>query len=101
MHFLNPDLSVQTSCSLQHLPIDVERETKLDGNIKKKLAFAIQKLAELKRLATSPPSKGTVSDAANKQPPPDSKLFSRPADYQTRRKAQFEKNPKVRYCLQM
>jgi hypothetical protein len=89
---------MQSSCSLQHLPINVDRETKLDANIKKKLAFAVQKLAELKILATTSPSKDAVQDAANKQPQLDPKLFSRPADYQTRRKAQFEKNPNVHHC---
>ncbi len=35
------------SCSLLHVPIDVELETELDGEIKSWLAFAVQKLDEL------------------------------------------------------
>jgi 5-methyltetrahydropteroyltriglutamate--homocysteine methyltransferase len=39
------------SCSLLHTPIDLDRESDLDGEIKNWLAFAIQKVAELATLA--------------------------------------------------
>ncbi len=39
------------SCSLLHTPIDLERETGLDGEVKHWLAFAVQKIAELTVLA--------------------------------------------------
>jgi 5-methyltetrahydropteroyltriglutamate--homocysteine methyltransferase len=40
-------VSVSTSCSLQHVPYDVERETELDERVTGWLAFARQKLAEV------------------------------------------------------
>ena len=39
------------SCSLLHTPIDLERETDLDPEVKNWLAFAVQKVAELAMLA--------------------------------------------------
>jgi 5-methyltetrahydropteroyltriglutamate--homocysteine methyltransferase len=39
------------SCSLLHTPIDLERETSLDPEVKNWLAFAVQKVAELVVLA--------------------------------------------------
>jgi 5-methyltetrahydropteroyltriglutamate--homocysteine methyltransferase len=39
------------SCSLLHTPIDLERETGLDSQIRNWLAFAVQKVAELAVLA--------------------------------------------------
>jgi 5-methyltetrahydropteroyltriglutamate--homocysteine methyltransferase len=41
------NIHVSTSCSLQHVPYDVERETDLDPEVKSWLAFAEQKLAEV------------------------------------------------------
>ena len=41
------NLFVSTSCSLQHVPYDVELETDLDPEVKSWLAFAEQKLAEV------------------------------------------------------
>ncbi|HEY2062511.1 MAG TPA: 5-methyltetrahydropteroyltriglutamate--homocysteine S-methyltransferase [Amycolatopsis sp.] len=40
-------VSVSTSCSLLHVPYDVERETSLDGRVKGWLAFAQQKVDEV------------------------------------------------------
>jgi 5-methyltetrahydropteroyltriglutamate--homocysteine methyltransferase len=49
---LGPDrLIVAPSCSLIHVPIDLELETRLDPEIREWLAFAVQKLDELKVLA--------------------------------------------------
>jgi 5-methyltetrahydropteroyltriglutamate--homocysteine methyltransferase len=43
----NRRLIVSPSCSLLHVPVDVEQETKLDAGVKAWLAFATQKLAEV------------------------------------------------------
>ncbi len=54
---------VAPSCSLLHVPIDLDQETKLDAELKSWLAFAKQKLAEvvtLKRALAAPQS---VADA--------------------------------------
>jgi 5-methyltetrahydropteroyltriglutamate--homocysteine methyltransferase len=45
------DLVVSTSCSLQHVPLDVEAEPTLDDELKSWMAFARQKVAELATLA--------------------------------------------------
>ncbi|WP_291839372.1 5-methyltetrahydropteroyltriglutamate--homocysteine S-methyltransferase [Brevundimonas sp.] len=42
---------IAPSCSLLHTPIDLERETALDAEVKDWLAFAVQKIAELAALA--------------------------------------------------
>jgi 5-methyltetrahydropteroyltriglutamate--homocysteine methyltransferase len=44
-------LYVAGSCSLLHSPVDLNEETKLDAEFKNWLAFAIQKLGEIKALA--------------------------------------------------
>jgi len=50
---LGERLWIAPSCSLLHVPVDLDGEQKLDGEIKSWLAFAIQKLAELKLLAAA------------------------------------------------
>ncbi|WP_298330547.1 5-methyltetrahydropteroyltriglutamate--homocysteine S-methyltransferase [Haloactinopolyspora sp.] len=45
------DVAVSTSCSLLHVPYDVDGETKLDRRLKSWLAFAEQKVAEVATLA--------------------------------------------------
>jgi hypothetical protein len=66
--------TVQPSCSLQHVPIDLDLETKLEPAVKSKLAFAVQKLAELTQVAAAAPGSGVSSAAAGQvkapQPPP-------------------------------
>ena len=52
-HKLGKRLWLAPSCSLLHVPVDLASETKLDGEVKSWLAFAIQKLAELRVLATA------------------------------------------------
>jgi 5-methyltetrahydropteroyltriglutamate--homocysteine methyltransferase len=47
---LGARLWLAPSCSLLHVPIDLELETELDGEIKSWLAFAVQKLEELATL---------------------------------------------------
>ncbi|MCX2561934.1 5-methyltetrahydropteroyltriglutamate--homocysteine S-methyltransferase [Acetobacter farinalis] len=44
-------LVLAPSCSLLHVPLDLERETDLDAEIKSWLAFAVQKISELRVLA--------------------------------------------------
>jgi 5-methyltetrahydropteroyltriglutamate--homocysteine methyltransferase len=46
-------LWIAPSCSLLHVPVDLANEHKLDAEIKSWLAFAMQKLEELKTLATA------------------------------------------------
>lgn len=44
-------LWVASSCSLLHVPVDLDNETKLDSELKSWLAFAKQKLAEISLLS--------------------------------------------------
>jgi 5-methyltetrahydropteroyltriglutamate--homocysteine methyltransferase len=46
---------VASSCSLLHVPIDLDAETSLDAEVKGWLAFATQKLGELRALAQAAP----------------------------------------------
>lgn len=46
-------LWIAPTCSLLHVPVDLNSEQKLDSDIRSWLAFAIQKLAELKVLASA------------------------------------------------
>lgn len=48
--FLGERLWIAPSCSLLHCPVDLELETRLDGEIKKWLAFSVQKLNEIATL---------------------------------------------------
>jgi 5-methyltetrahydropteroyltriglutamate--homocysteine methyltransferase len=48
---LGSRLWIAPSCSLLHVPVDLDTETKLDAEVKSWLAFAAQKLAELEVLA--------------------------------------------------
>ena len=48
---LQDRLWIAPSCSLLHVPVDLDSETALDGEIRAWLAFALQKLAELATLA--------------------------------------------------
>ena len=50
---LGSRLWIAPSCSLLHVPVDLGNEQKLDDEIKSWLAFAIQKLEELRVLATA------------------------------------------------
>jgi 5-methyltetrahydropteroyltriglutamate--homocysteine methyltransferase len=56
------DVTVSTSCSLQHVPYDLEREPNLEPALRQRLAFAEQKVAEVvelaDRLAAAPPDPG-------------------------------------------
>ncbi|MGR8997894.1 MAG: 5-methyltetrahydropteroyltriglutamate--homocysteine S-methyltransferase, partial [Gammaproteobacteria bacterium] len=63
------ELWLAPSCSLLHVPIDLERETALDPAIKPWLAFARQKLTELEvlRLAIEDPSAAEIEMAVSAQ----------------------------------
>lgn len=50
---LGDRLWIAPSCSLLHVPVDLDREQNLDGEIKSWLAFAKQKLEELRVLAAA------------------------------------------------
>ncbi|OHX12762.1 5-methyltetrahydropteroyltriglutamate--homocysteine S-methyltransferase [Chromobacterium sphagni] len=50
---LGERLWIAPSCSLLHVPVDLDSEQKLDGDIRSWLAFALQKLDELTVLATA------------------------------------------------
>jgi 5-methyltetrahydropteroyltriglutamate--homocysteine methyltransferase len=55
-------VAVSTSCSLLHVPYDLDREPALDPALRQRLAFAEQKVAEVvelaDRLAAAPPDSG-------------------------------------------
>jgi len=53
-------VTVATSSSLLHTPVDLEAETKLSEEIKSFFAFATQKLKEVKVLATAATDKASV-----------------------------------------
>jgi 5-methyltetrahydropteroyltriglutamate--homocysteine methyltransferase len=50
---LGERLWLAPSCSLLHVPVDLQQEQKLDAEVKSWLAFALQKLDELKLLGTA------------------------------------------------
>ncbi|QJR11987.1 5-methyltetrahydropteroyltriglutamate--homocysteine methyltransferase [Usitatibacter rugosus] len=50
---LGDRLWIAPSCSLLHVPVDLDGEQKLDADVKSWLAFALQKLDELKVLGTA------------------------------------------------
>ncbi|MFL9911142.1 5-methyltetrahydropteroyltriglutamate--homocysteine S-methyltransferase [Paraburkholderia sp. RL17-337-BIB-A] len=50
---LGERLWIAPSCSLLHVPVDLESEQKLDAEVRSWLSFALQKLGELKVLATA------------------------------------------------
>ena len=54
---------VATSCSLLHVPFDLNAEPDLDPELKTWLAFAVQKLDEVKSLAVEAASSSPESDA--------------------------------------
>ncbi len=46
-------VEIAPSCSLLHVPIDLDRETALDADLKSWLAFSLQKMTELSTLGTA------------------------------------------------
>ena len=87
---LKDRLWVAPSCSLLHVPVDLASEQKLDGEIKSWLAFALQKLVELKILSTAL-NKGR--DAVK------SELAENKAAIEARRNSPRVNNPKVKAAI--
>ncbi|MBC9207606.1 5-methyltetrahydropteroyltriglutamate--homocysteine S-methyltransferase [Roseomonas aerophila] len=57
-------LMVSPSCSLLHVPVDVGQEDGLDPALKRSLAFAVQKLAEVRALTLGlEQGEGAIADA--------------------------------------
>jgi len=96
---------IAPSCSLLHTPIDLERETALDPEIKDWLAFAVQKVAELAtlarglnegRAAVRPSLDASTASVASRRTSPrinDPKVQARAADTDSalsRRTSSFE-----------
>jgi 5-methyltetrahydropteroyltriglutamate--homocysteine methyltransferase len=87
---LGERLWVAPSCSLLHVPVDLDSEQKLDGDIKSWLSFAKQKLAELAVLATAlNQGRDAVSDA----------LAANRADCDARRHSPRVHNPAVKAAI--
>ncbi|MGC3966711.1 MAG: 5-methyltetrahydropteroyltriglutamate--homocysteine S-methyltransferase [Pirellulales bacterium] len=57
------NLLIAPSCSLLHVPHDLALETGLDDELRSWLAFAVQKLEELKILASADPSESRPTNA--------------------------------------
>jgi 5-methyltetrahydropteroyltriglutamate--homocysteine methyltransferase len=87
---LGSRLWVAPSCSLLHVPVDLESEQKLDTEVRSWLAFALQKLDELKVLATA---LNQGRDAVR------SELAENTAAIAARRASPRVNNPKVKAAL--
>ncbi|GBF92667.1 hypothetical protein Rsub_05036 [Raphidocelis subcapitata] len=91
------DLAVTSSVSLQHLPWDITAETALPAKLAPRLAFAVQKLAAIARLASGAvaPASGASWGAA----PVDSvqeiprSMFDRAERFEERRAKQLQFPP--------
>jgi 5-methyltetrahydropteroyltriglutamate--homocysteine methyltransferase len=55
------ELVTSTSCSLQHVPIDLDAESALDDELKSWMAFARQKVAELATLARGADDRDSIA----------------------------------------
>ena len=88
---LGERLWLAPSCSLQHVPVDLDSEQKMDGEIRSWLAFATQKLEELSILAIAlNQGRATVKD----------QLASNLAAIEARRTSQRVHNPVVKTALE-
>ncbi|HRQ81763.1 MAG TPA: 5-methyltetrahydropteroyltriglutamate--homocysteine S-methyltransferase, partial [Azospirillaceae bacterium] len=84
---LGERLWLAPSCSLLHVPVDLDTERKLDGEIRAWLAFAVQKLGEIKVLATAlDQGRAAVAD----------ELAANRADIAARRSSPRVNNPAVK-----
>ncbi|MET3822545.1 5-methyltetrahydropteroyltriglutamate--homocysteine methyltransferase [Burkholderia sp. PvR073] len=87
---LGDRLWVAPSCSLLHVPVDLASEEKLDTEIRSWLAFALQKLDELKVLATAlNEGRDKVADA----------LAANAAAIDSRRRSPRVNNPAVKAAI--
>ncbi|MBU5612825.1 5-methyltetrahydropteroyltriglutamate--homocysteine S-methyltransferase [Geomonas azotofigens] len=77
---------VASSCSLLHVPVDLDAETRLDPELKSWMAFAAQKVAEVRLLA----------DAAEQEEPQGAAFDQAAAALARRRAAAAVANPLVR-----
>lgn len=86
-------ISVQPSCSLQYVPIDVEVETMLPEDVKARLSFAVQKLETVATLAKngSTRAENTMEAVVSKAIAGtlDDSLFRRKEEFAVRRPEQF------------
>jgi 5-methyltetrahydropteroyltriglutamate--homocysteine methyltransferase len=87
---LGERLWIAPSCSLLHVPVDLTGEEKMDGEIRSWLAFAVQKLTEIKVLATAL-RKGRAAVAME--------LAANRADLDSRRKSTRVNNPAVKAAV--
>ena len=88
---LGDRLWLAPSCSLLHVPVDLDSEQKLDSEIKSWLAFATQKLEELSILAIAlNQGRAAVKD----------ELASNQATVKARRSSQRVNNPVVKAALE-
>lgn len=87
---LGERLWIAPSCSLLHVPVDLDSERKLDGEIRGWLAFAVQKLGEIKVLATAL-DQGRAAVAAA--------LAANRADIAARRASPRVNNPAVKAAV--
>ena len=87
---LGERLWIAPTCSLLHVPVDLASERKLDAEIQSWLAFALQKLDELKVLATAL-NKGREAVAAE--------LAANQAAITTRRTSPRVTNPAVKAAI--
>ncbi|WP_224982858.1 5-methyltetrahydropteroyltriglutamate--homocysteine S-methyltransferase [Geomonas agri] len=78
---------VASSCSLLHVPVDLDAETRLDAELKSWMAFAAQKVAEVRLLA----------DAAEQEQPQGAVFEQGTAALARRRAAAAADNPTVRH----
>ncbi|MFO1384979.1 MAG: 5-methyltetrahydropteroyltriglutamate--homocysteine S-methyltransferase, partial [Chitinivorax sp.] len=86
---LGERLWLASSCSLQHVPVDLGAETRLDPEIKSWLAFAVQKLGELRLLRDALDAPDSVAD----------ELALQRAAIQSRRQSQRVHSPLVQQRL--
>lgn len=87
---LGDRLWLAPSCSLLHVPVDLASEEKLDAEIRSWLAFALQKLDELKVLAAAlNEGRGKVADA----------LAANAAAIDSRRRSPRVNNPAVKAAI--
>jgi 5-methyltetrahydropteroyltriglutamate--homocysteine methyltransferase len=87
---LGEGLWIAPSCSLLHVPVDLGSEQKLDADVRSWLAFALQKLGELKLLATA---LNQGRDAVKAE------LGANAADIAARRASPRVNNPAVKAAL--
>ncbi|CAD7697891.1 unnamed protein product [Ostreobium quekettii] len=82
------NICVQSSVSLQHLPYTLEDEKALPEDVKGRLAFAVEKLAEIVKVACGGvPESATVLGSTKVEV--DAKLFDRPLPFAERRSKQI------------